>query len=116
MARHPCRTGGRPADGGNPGPREQPAPQQEANAGRAPTRWVTNRMIQRANRRRTARRHDQSVSPPNQRLPWCGGRWFGGIRAPITCPKTKPDVRPEELTTYRSITPGEPKQLKIFFP
>jgi len=53
---HPCRTGGRPADGGNLGPGKQPAPQQEANAGRASTRWVTIRMSQRArlpNRRRT---------------------------------------------------------------
>ena len=56
VAHDPCRKGGRPADGGNPGPGKQPAQQQEANAGRASTRWVTIRMNQRArlpNRRRT---------------------------------------------------------------
>jgi hypothetical protein len=47
VAHRPCRTGGRPTDGGNPGPGKQPAQQQEANAGRASTRWVTIRMSQR---------------------------------------------------------------------
>lgn len=50
MARYPCRTGGWPADEGNPGPSEQPAQQQEVTADQSSTRWVTIRMSQRGGR------------------------------------------------------------------